>query len=37
MTQHEAVNDAAAGDLMRKATEALPKDVGRGLARIDPT
>jgi len=36
MTQHEAVNDAVDSDLMRKATEALPKDVGRGLARIDP-
>jgi transitional endoplasmic reticulum ATPase len=37
MTQHEAVNDAVDSDLMRKATEALPKDVGRGLARIDPS
>ncbi|HKA58434.1 MAG TPA: ATPase, partial [Gemmatimonadales bacterium] len=32
----EAVRATAPGDLMRKATEALAKDVGRGLARLDP-
>src|SRR5262249_6766798 len=37
MTQNEAGNDAGDADLMRKATEALPKDGGRGLARIDPS
>src|SRR5262245_6127672 len=37
MAQHgEAAREAAPCDLMRKATEALAKDVGRGLARLDP-
>src|SRR5215510_8183193 len=32
----EAVTETVACDLVRKATEALAKDVGRGLARLDP-
>lgn len=37
MTEHgEAVTETAPCDLVRKATEALAKDVGRGLARLDP-
>ena len=31
-----AVTETVACDLVRKATEALAKDVGRGLARLDP-
>ena len=37
MTEHgEAVTETVPCDLVRKATEALAKDVGRGLARLDP-
>src|SRR5215831_5186089 len=31
-----AVTETVPCDLVRKATEALAKDVGRGLARLDP-
>ena len=37
MAEHgEAMTETVPGDLTCKATEALPKDVGRGLARLDP-